>query len=433
MKDRKYKNTLKTIIRMMKYICSISTRNFIVSFFLTVLVGFTSGISLWATRLLINGILLDGISNESNFMSILIVYAAINILIQLIQSMNNYLNSKNQLNIDYGISMDIITKAKELGLGDFENSEVYNVLSRANTDGRIKLYLTYRNILSVIIQIISMISIATIILSWNSYVFLLVFVTPIISTIVNTKIEYRNYKMKMERINEVRRTSYINFLLTNNIACKEIKTYNIGSYLVNIFSNIKKKIRSQDLGIVRLRSLWSIGLGFFEEIISLFVIFRVVNMATEGKILIGDTVAYIDSLGTIQSNVGGFLNSISEIYNDVLYVEEYFKLLDLEKNEYIDRQIKIDEIKEIEFRNVYFSYDNSSNFNLRDINIKISKGELIGIVGGNGSGKTSFIKILCGFYDNYKGQILVNGIELMKINPDSLRDRMGTIFQDFNQ
>ena len=329
--------------------------------------------------------------------------------------------------------MDIIRKAKELDLQDFENSEVYNILSKAEIEGRVKVYLTYRNILFIIIQITSMISIATIILSWNSYVFLLVFITPIISTIVNTKIGYRNYKMKMERVDKVRRTSYINFLLTNNIACKEIKTYNIGSYLVNIFSSIKKKIRSQDLDMVKLRSLWSMGLGFLEELVSLFVIFQVVDMAADGKILIGDTVAYIDSLSTIQSNVGGFLKSISEIYNDVLYVEEYFKLLDLEKNEYIDRQIKIDEIEEIEFRNVYFSYDNSNSFNLRNINIKICKGELIGIVGENGSGKTTFTKLLCGFYDNYQGEILVNGIELMRINPDSLRDRMGIIFQDFNQ
>lgn len=228
MKDKKYKGTFKTIIRMMKYTFNISRWSFVTSIFLTVLVGFTSGISLWATRLLINGILLDGISNERNFIRILITYAAINILIQLIKSMNHYIDSKHQLNIDYCISMDIIRKAKELDLQDFENSEVYDILSKAETEGRVRLYLTYRNILSIIIQITSMISIATIILSWNSYVFMLVFITPILSTIVNTKIGYKNYKIKMERINEVRRTSYINFLLTNNIACKEIKTYNIG-------------------------------------------------------------------------------------------------------------------------------------------------------------------------------------------------------------
>src|SRR5699024_10643650 len=67
------------------------------------------------------------------------------------------------------------------------------------------------------------------------------------------------------------------------------------------------------------------------------------------------------------------------------------------------------------------------------INIKISEGELIGIVGQNGSGKTTFIKLLCGFYDNYEGEILVNGIELKRINPDSLRKIMGIIFQDFNK
>ncbi|NLV75938.1 MAG: ATP-binding cassette domain-containing protein [Tissierellia bacterium] len=94
---------------------------------------------------------------------------------------------------------------------------------------------------------------------------------------------------------------------------------------------------------------------------------------------------------------------------------------------------RIIEIEEIEFKNLNYTYEGSENNTLNNINIKIRKGELIGIVGENGSGKTTFIKLLCGFYDNYQGEILINGIELKKINPDSLRKRMGIIFQDFNK
>lgn len=331
------------------------------------------------------------------------------------------------------MSMDVLEKCKKLRLQDFEDSEVYNILGRAEMEGQTKVYMTYRNILSIITQIASIVSISAIILSWESYIFLLVFITPIVSTIVNTRIGYRNYKMRMERMDEVRKTSYINYLLTNDIACKEVKTYNIGSYLIDIFSNIKQKIQKQDLYMTKIRTIWSVGLSLIEELISLFVIFKAVKMAVIGKILVGDTVAYIDSLSSIQSNVGGFLNSISEIYNDILYVEQFYKLLDLDIKGNENRIIEIEEIKEIEFKNLYYIYEGSSDFTLSNINIKIKKNELISIVGENGSGKTTFIKLLSGFYDNYQGQILINGIELMKINPDNLRKRMGIIFQDFNK
>lgn len=433
MSEKGYKRTINSIKRIMIYVYKISPRYFVAILIFTILVGFTSGMSIWATKLLINGIVGVSTGKGNNLMEILVIYAIINILIQIIQSINGYISTKQQLKIDYKMNMDVLEKCKELRLRDFEDSEIYNILSRAEMEGQVKVYITYRNILTVITQIASIISIAVVILSWNSYVFLLVFITPILSTIINTRIGYENYKMRMERMKEVRKTSYISYLLTNDIACKEVKTYNIGSYLIDIFSSLKKKIQSQDLHMVKRRTIWSIGLSLIEEVISLFVIFNVVKMATLGKILVGDTVAYIDSLSAIQSNVGMFLTSLSEIYNDILYVEQFYKLLDLETKQDENRRMEIEEIREIEFKNVSYSYEGSSSFVLSDINIKINKGDTIGIVGENGSGKTTFIKLLCGFYDDYQGEILINGIELKGIDLNVLRKRMGVIFQDFNK
>src|SRR5699024_2786599 len=103
----------------------------------------------------------------------------------------------------------VLEKCKELRLQDFEDAEIYNILGRAEMEGQAKVYITYTNILMIITQIASVVSISSIILSWNSYIFLLIFITPIIYTIVNTRIGYINYKMRMERMNEVRKTSYI--------------------------------------------------------------------------------------------------------------------------------------------------------------------------------------------------------------------------------
>lgn len=247
MKDNSYKKIKSSIKRIIRYIYEISPKYLIFSLLFTMLMGFTSAMSILATKLLINGILEASTDKGNNFVRILIAYATINILILLIQSINNYINLKHQLKIDYKMSMDVLEKCKKLRLQDFEDSEVYNILGRAEMEGQIKVYMTYRNILSIITQIASIVSISAIILSWDSYIFLLVFITPIVSTIVNTRIGYRNYRMRMQRMDEVRKTSYINYLLSNDIACKEVKTYNIGSYLIDIFSNIKLKIQNQDL------------------------------------------------------------------------------------------------------------------------------------------------------------------------------------------
>ncbi len=152
-----------------------------------------------------------------------------------------------------------------------------------------------------------------------------------------------------------------------------------------------------------------------------------------GEILIGSMVAYIDSISTVQSNLNIFLNRIPEIYNNLLYVDQYFKLLNYDNKINQKDKITIDEIKKVELRNLSYSYSGKNNMVLRNINTTISRGELVGIVGENGSGKSTFLKLICGLYDNYQGEILINDIELKNIDAESLRNRVSTVFQDFNR
>lgn len=430
-KDKKISR--KTVFRLIKYIYDISPKYFILSLMFKVLMGFTSALSVWVLKILVNFISSVSSADGSSFFRVLIVYGTINVLVMIISSINRFISSRHSMIVDYKTDLDVLNKCRELTLKDFEDSESYNIIARAEREGRGKILMTYNNLLEIVKQLSSILSISFLILSWESYIFLLIFISPIISTIVNTRISYRNYKIRMDRMGDVRSKSYVNYLLTNDIACKEVKTYNIGSYLVDIFDRITLKIQNQDIKITKTRTLWNISLNIGEEIISIFVIFNVVRMAAVGQILIGDTVAYIDSLSIVQSNVSSFLQSLAGVYNNLLYVEEYYRLLDLEVEEENKRDIKINDITEIIFEKVSFTYKGNSSRTLSNINIKIKKGEVIAIVGENGSGKTTFIKLLCGFYDNYDGKILINGINLKQINTESLRKQMGIIFQDFNK
>ena len=100
MKENENKKVLVTIKRLMSYIYGISPRYFIYDLVFTISIGFTSAMSIWATKLLINGIVEISTNKDNNFVRILTVYAAINILIQLIGALNNYINTKHQLKIN---------------------------------------------------------------------------------------------------------------------------------------------------------------------------------------------------------------------------------------------------------------------------------------------------------------------------------------------
>lgn len=116
--------------------------------------------------------------------------------------------------------------------------------------------------------------------------------------------------------------------------------------------------------------------------------------------------------------------------NQSLFIGQLFEFFDL-KEEEVSNKIKIYKIKEIEVKNLYYKYTSSREYVLKNINLHINKNEKIAIFGMNGSGKTTLIKLIMGFYRNYEGNILINGIEVRNIDKESLLKEISTLFQDF--
>lgn len=423
---------IKSLKDTISYIYKISPLYFFLNMFFTLLRGVSSGFLIYATKLLVNTITNTN-TQQVVFIRSLFIYATINIAILLISIIFGIVNSKHQLLLDNRMSLDVLNKCVDLDLKDFENSDIYDMLGKAQMEGQTKVYLTYKSIMDMLMQITSLLSVISILLTMNSKIFILVIITPLISMFLNYKIGKRNYKMRMARIKNVRKTSYISYLLSNDVSYKEIKMFNLGGYLLDIFSRLKNKLLKQDFEVIKVKSIYDITLGVLEEGISIFVILYIANMTMRGEILIGSMVAYIDSIGTVQSNLNIFLNRIPEIYNNLLYVDQYFKLLNYNNKVNQKEKIAINEIKKIELKNLSYSYNGKNNMVLRNINTTITKGELVGVVGENGSGKSTFIKLICGLYDNYQGEILINDVELKNIDTESLRNKISTVFQDFNK
>lgn len=149
-----------------------------------------------------------------------------------------------------------------------------------------------------------------------------------------------------------------------------------------------------------------------------------------GNILTGDVITYIKAISNSKSNITSILVGLSNMVSKSLFLGQLFEFFDL-KEEDISNKIKIDEIREIEIRNLYYKYNSSKEYVLKNVNLRINKNEKIAILGMNGSGKTTLIKLIMGFYRNYEGNILINGIEVRDIDKESLLKEISTLFQDF--
>ncbi len=158
-------------------------------------------------------------------------------------------------------------------------------------------------------------------------------------------------------------------------------------------------------------------------LISSFLIF-------DNKITLALYVSFSGYLVKVISNIQSFANlgiTIKPICVSIDRVTEFFSLED----EFAKKEIFLNEsIKSIEFLDLNFKYNSNDEFLFNDINFELYSNDKILLMGDNGSGKSTLIKLLLGLYKNYKGNIIINGYNLRKINPLSLRKRIGIVSQD---
>lgn len=207
-----------------------------------------------------------------------------------------------------------------------------------------------------------------------------------------------------------------------DIIRKELNTFD--ENMINMFNNI---------GIIKGK--FSGIEAFISALISGAIYIFVGLKALIGAISIGSIVQYTGSINQFMTGIREVLASINGIINNNQYLELYIDFLNIKNEKHIGKipvEKRDDDEYEIEFRNVSFKYPGTDIYALKNVSIKLNIGERLAIVGMNGSGKTTFIKLLCRLYDPNEGEILLNGINIKKYDYDEYIRLFSIVFQDFN-
>ncbi len=156
--------------------------------------------------------------------------------------------------------------------------------------------------------------------------------------------------------------------------------------------------------------------------------------ALSGAFGLGSVTQYVASITKVSGGMSSFVSNIGDMCNNTPFLELTFEYLDIPNNMYqgsLTVEKRRDRKYQVEFRNVSFKYPGSDNWALKGVNMKFEIGKRLAVVGMNGSGKTTFIKLLCRLYDPTEGEILLNGIDIRKYNYREYMDIFSVVFQDF--
>jgi ATP-binding cassette subfamily B protein len=325
-------------------------------------------------------------------------------------------------------------KSVAVDLEYYEDPKYYDTLHRAQHDA------THRpgSIMNSLMQVgqsgISLIALAGLLISFRWWVAVILFAATVPGVMMRLKHADRMYDWQRRHTQAERRAYYLHWMLTNGGHAKEIRLFGLGSLFMEWFRELRQRLRIERLKISARRSLADFTTQASATVAIFGTLAYVAYQAVQGTITIGDMVMYYGAFQRAQASLQVIWSSLTTLYEDNLFLANFSEFLDLKPQltgplipTPLPRPIK----QGILVQQVSFYYPTGERTVLRDINMQILPGQVVALVGENGSGKTSLIKLLCRLYDPVSGQITIDGIDLRRLDPQALREEVSVILQDY--
>ena len=362
----------------------------------------------------------------------LIIFLILGILYIISSNLYNFLILKYKEYLYPELNKKFLDNSLKFNLKDFENPEVYNIIQRAEQEIGIRPYNIIISLLSIISQSVNLISAFLILTKWHLTLIIGFILLASFASKYFISISKNEYDILMNRTNYERKSWYISHLLIKDEYIKEVRLFGLSKYLIQQFIELRSRFFKENVDVLKRQYIFSEIYQLMNYVISFFIIFLAIYESTQGIILVGTAMTYINTSSKIENAIQNIVSNIFGIYKDSLYIDNIKKYFNYESNKFYGNKT-LKNITTIEFVNVSFKYPNREVYAIRNTSFKIKKGEILAIVGENGSGKTTIIKLLNGLYDEYEGNILINGIEIREIDKKSLRNCLATLFQDYNK
>lgn len=398
-------------------------------------------ISLYLTKKIIDNLNLAFEANNLNnitFNSILLLIILIGI-VSLIENFcgvftNLTKEAHSQIITDY-VQNILHQKSIEVDLEYYENHQYYDALHQVQSEAPVRPTMIFGTLIQFCLSAISLIAISFLLLSlhWGVIVLLLSVALP--TLIVKLKYADKIYRQWRRWTPKDRMAYYLHNLLTQATHAKEIRLFNLGGRFQEQYNQIRSEIRNYRLKLAQGRTMGEL-VTQGSATIAVFITTGVIAwQCWQGEITVGSLVMYYQAFQRGLRLLKDTLASVAGLYENSLFLgnlTEFLNLKPLISSPQIPHNIPHFLKIGIKFEQVFFHYPHFNRAVLEGINLEIKAGETVALVGENGAGKSSLIKLICRLYDPSSGNIYLDNINLKEFDPIELRKNISAVFQDYS-
>lgn len=372
----------------------------------------------------------DSKSLAEDVLLVILLMTSINMIISmLLPVLNNCMtNAFNSFTCKH--TLNIAKKIMSLEYKNVEDPKVLDLFQRSkNVDYCEEMFTAIANIIS---NVITSVGLVAILLQLQIGVIFVIALVVLVNVLCNKKTQQYNYKWHVDAAPYNRTAEYLMSVMHGFEYGKEIRIYNLEDYLSKKYETFSNKY---------LRALYNITIKFLK----LNLITSLINVLQEGalyaylafrviktKLTIGSFTMLLTSVKSLTECLISISGSIVSLAKCSYYIDEFCHIMSLPEQKLLGKK-DVSDCDEfvIEFKDVSFKYPNTEMYVLKNIDAKISCKDKLSVVGTNGSGKTTFIKLMLRLYEPTSGVILLNGVNIQEIDYNQYIKLFASVFQDY--
>lgn len=320
---------------------------------------------------------------------------------------------------------------------DFKNTEDPEVLNKIKSvmnavmSNNTGVEGVYHTLLGLFGRLTAFVGYISIVLFLSPWILLFLIINVLISYALTMRVKKYEYSQKEKAADKDRRTFYVFDTMYDFAYGKDIRIYDLKNILIDKF----KKLRGERIDIskdvqgkqLKVKIVDVILLVIRECVVYGYLIYNVLFTGMG----IGDFTMYFSTINGFGDWMKGILDDLANIKAQNMYLDDMREFLEIKsENKEKTRDIPIDSSYEIEFKNVSFKYPKTDKYIYKNLSLKIKKGQRLAIVGINGAGKTTFVKLLCRLYEPTSGKILINGVNIKDFSKEEYYKILSVVFQD---
>jgi ATP-binding cassette subfamily B protein len=331
------------------------------------------------------------------------------------------------------VSVEVMRKAASLDVTVYEDPVFYDRLERARVQATDRLAMI-QQMGRLIQQTVTAMAFSAVLIRYSPFLLLLLVAGILPAFLGESHFAFLTYAKNFRQTPARRQMDYLRQVGGSKEAAKELKLFNLSEYLTNRFTAYSKQIYEENVALNRRRLFWGGLLALVGQLGYYGAYALSIYRTIQGRYTIGDLTLITTAIMQAMSNIQQAFSTASGVADQALFLTDLLAFFEM-KPSVASKENGLPApspmTRGFEFRNVSFVYPGTDRRVLSNFSFTLQPGERVALIGENGQGKTTVVKLITRLYDPSEGQILLDGVDLREYDLADLHAEIGVIFQDF--